>query len=215
VKTLKRAVLCAALLAPVVTVWAGKWSDEFKKGFWYLAQKQESVNFVTVQLTPKVRTRFLCAVYTLANDTKAQIKARPNLVVLAEVGDKKRKVYYDCADAQAKAEIEKLKDATYLTEDAAAGKFEPGKAKKIVSIFPQPDLRAKYIVMQFRGLTDQFKVVTKDGKKSILKRVYEMRYHWPGDDMSVGARELRLVDKKWAWRAIEPRILTMKLVEEP
>jgi len=211
-KRFKAALLSfLAVAAAASALHAGEWAKLAMQDFWMLSVKFETAGFVDAEVPKGVRERYLYVTYTLSNKSTKKIdKARPTVVVITDTG----KVYYDGGYPEGKARVEKLTGKKFLSEMKAMGEFKPGERKKVISLFPLKDLKAKQITIQFRGLTNHYKLVSEKGKKKIIKRVFEVRYDWPGDDIHIYSRPLKYVEAKWAWRKVKLSKLDPALVEE-
>jgi len=206
------AAIAGVVLGLAASAHAGKWSDRFREGYWYLTLEAQEPDFVVVGNTDELRARYLYLTYTLTNASENSIEAtQPNAVVIAGTG----KEVFDINGPAAKALIEKRLGRALLTEREAAGTYKPRQKKEIVAIYPVPDPNARTLTFQFRGLTNQYRLVVKDSSRQILNRVYEMAYYWPGDAAHLGERNLEPEGVKWSWRPIEPKVLDPKLVEAP
>ena len=205
------AAAAGVFLVLAASAYAGKWTERFRQGYWYLTLNAQEPDFIVVDGADLLRTRYLYIIYTLTNESENPIAGvQANVVVIAGTG----KEVLDRNGPAAKALIEKRVGHELLTEHEAAGAYKPGQKKEIVAIFPVPDPNARTLTFQFRGLTNHYKLVVKDSARQILKRVYEMVYYWPGDAAHLGERDLEAQEAHWSWRAIEPKVLDPKLVEE-
>lgn len=200
-----------AVAAVMSALRAGEWARLELGDCWVLSVKFTGAKFVDVEQNKGARQRYLCVTYTLENKSASKIeKARPTVALLTDTG----KTYYDGGYPEGRARVEKMTGKKFLTEMEAMGTFEPGKPKNAVSLFPLKDLKAKKITIQFRGLTNHYKVVHEKGKKKLLKRVYEVRYDWPGDDTHIYTRSLKYVEAKWGWKEVKLTKLDPALVDE-
>jgi len=225
-KVFKAALLSmAVLITAATTLWAGEWMEKDLGHHWLLSIKPTDAKFVTVNVTKDKRERFLCLTYKLENKSpklipgaRSTIKtdkgktikfiARPAVVLKTDTG----KTFYSADMPKVKKRLEYIEQKKFLSDKGAAGAFERGKPKEIVSIFPMSDLRAKNFTFQVRGLTNNYKAEEKDGKTRVIKRVYEVRYYWPGDTVYVYTRKLYFIDSKWAWKEVKLRKLDPDLV---
>ena len=82
--------------------------------------------------------------------------------------------------------------------------FESGKKRQCVAIFNKLDPGANKIVISFRGLSNDFHLITnEDGSREIEERVYQLRYERPADEYEINLDRFHLRKKEWVKKRVK------------
>jgi hypothetical protein len=146
---------------------------------------------------PAGGSRYACVVtFRVTNACDQPVFYFPQFTLTTETGKLYRNVVDFAAERVAKARLHR----PLATAVELMGELKPGETKEGLAVFPQPDPAADHFELYVGGLTNEYKVVERDGQSAVLRKVLVVEFYRPGDAYDVYLDKTYTVESRWVWR---------------
>jgi hypothetical protein len=146
---------------------------------------------------PAGGTHYACVVtFRVTNPSDQPVFYFPQFTIVTETGELYRNVVDFAAERVARERLRRpLADAIELIGD-----LKPGETKEGIAVFRQPDPAADHFDLYVGGLTNEYKVVERDGHSVVLRKVLLAEFYRPGDSSDVYLDKTYPLESRWVWR---------------
>jgi len=184
--------LLGGLTALVVMVGVGVAAERW----WQLACSVDRPWLLVVN-DPAGGTRYAWVVtFRVTNPSDQPVYYFPQFTLITETGKLYRNVVDFAAERVAKERLRRpLANVIELI-----GELKPGETKEGMAVFPQPDPQADHYDLYVGGLTNEYKVVERDGQSVVMRKVLLAQFYRPGDGYEVYLDKTYPVETSWVWR---------------
>ena len=184
-----------------------KWRDRLLHRYRYMQLEPDNLpRQVFSTGHDNVRRRYFCFTYKITNSGEKPFRLRPVFDLRTDTG----KTYAEVAREDVLQKIRELNGQDYFTtrglvehlreEEGNDGEplLAPGKSVYGVAIFPPVEPAADFIEIYAFGLTNSFKVETRDGQPTPFIEARVITYYRPGDEFHPD-RALSLYSQDWVY----------------
>jgi len=146
---------------------------------------------------PANGTRYAWVVtFRVTNPSDRPVYYFPQFTLITETGELYRNVVDFAAERVAKQRLHRpLANVIELI-----GELKPGETKEGMAVFAQPDPAADHFNLYVGGLTNEYKVLERDGHSVVLRKVLDVELYRAGDAYDVYLDKTNPVETRWVWR---------------
>ncbi len=181
---------------------------------WVLSFNVDAVKTITPLEGPSKGQVFWYMLYTVENQSD---EPREAYISVTATSDQK-KTYADTNLASVEAAVERKvgrplwgkSDLFEAQKDRESSDtkyhyttFAPREKRRCVAVFNRLDPGANAISITVRGLSNDFRLITRDdGSREIEERIYQIRYERPADEYEINLDRFHLKQKGWTKQRI-------------
>lgn len=134
--------------------------------------------------------------FRVKNPTEQSVFYMPQFTLVTESGKVYRNVVDFAAEQAAEARLgRKLAGVMELI-----GELKPGETKEGVAVFPLPDPKSDHFQLYVGGLTNEYKVLQRNGRRTVVRKMLLYEYYRPGDAYDLYLDKTYEVGSRWVWR---------------
>ena len=134
--------------------------------------------------------------FRVTNPTKRSIFYMPQFTLVTESG----KVYRNVVDFAAEREAEARLGRRLANVVELMGELKPGETREGVVVFPLPDPNSDHYQLYVGGLTNEYKMLRRGGRPTVVRKMLLYEYYRPGDAYDIYLDKTYEVGARWVWR---------------
>lgn len=146
---------------------------------------------------PLDTTRYVWVVtFRVTNPTDEPVFYFPHFTITTEAG----KVFRNVLDFAAEREAETRLGREVPNVVDLIGELKPGESKEGLAVFPLPDRESDHFSLYVGGLSNEYKVVEREGRSAVVRKMLLCEYYRAGDAYDVHLDTIQSVERRWVWR---------------
>ena len=189
-----RAALVATVL--VAAVAAAVAAPAAQGRFWRLDASVDRPWLLVVN-DPLGSVRYAWVVtFRVTNPTDRNIFYMPQFTLVTESSQ----VYRNVVDFAAEREAEVRLGRRLAGVVELMGELKPGESREGVAVFPLPDPNSDHYQLYVGGLTNEYKMLQRGGRSTVVRKTLLYEYYRPGDAYDIYLDKTYEVGARWVWR---------------
>ena len=146
---------------------------------------------------PLGTTRYVWVVtFRVKNPTDEPVFYFPHFIMTTEAG----KVFRNVLDFAAEREAETRLGRKVANVVDLIGELKPGESKEGLAVFPLPDRESDHFSLYVGGLSNEYKLVEREGRSAVVRKMLLCEYYRAGDAYDVHLDTIQSVERRWVWR---------------